>query len=258
MLLLLFIYHSASTITDEQQQHYLVTTRTKTTTERSIYINCSILNSSYLDWCFYCHYCCCYCVIMLLFLLCNYVVVHLSLCIHNYRWTRTKLHSNNNKNNNNKQINLHKLCNLFVSDLYCCYFVLLLLFLFSCSCWSAITDEQQQHSTVKTSTTKQINVHKFLNVQELISHVWLFTAFSNCILQNVKLTWCGTALDHQMPLPGGYIWLSTAFAINCIPQHVKMTWCSTALGHQMPLLGGKSDCHLPSQLHSVECQGDLT
>ena len=63
---------------------------------------------------------------LLLLFLCNYVVVvHLSLCIHNYRWTRTKLPSNNknkkkkkkkkknnnNNNNNNKKINLHKLLN---------------------------------------------------------------------------------------------------------------------------------------------------
>ena len=37
---------------------------------------------------------------------CNYIVlaiIHLSLCIHNYRWTRTKLHSNNNNNNKKDQ-----------------------------------------------------------------------------------------------------------------------------------------------------------
>ena len=49
-----------------QQHNYTVTT---TTTQTSIYINSLILNSSYLDWCFYCHFCCCYCVIILLCLL---------------------------------------------------------------------------------------------------------------------------------------------------------------------------------------------
>ena len=47
----------------------------------------------------------------LLLLLCNYVVIaHLSVCIHNYIWTGTKLPHNNN----NKYINVDKLCNLFV------------------------------------------------------------------------------------------------------------------------------------------------
>ena len=61
------------------------------TTKRSIYINCSI----FLFW-------------LLLLLLCNFVA-HLSLCIHNYRWTTTK--TKFNSNNNNKKINLHKLLN---------------------------------------------------------------------------------------------------------------------------------------------------
>ena len=55
-MLLLFIcnYRCSSVITDEQQQHYTVTTTIKTTTattKRSIYINCSIFNSSYLLHC---------------------------------------------------------------------------------------------------------------------------------------------------------------------------------------------------------------
>ena len=50
--------------------------------------------------------------LVLLLLLCNFIVVdHLSLCIHNYSWKTTKLHSNNN---NNTKINVHKLLNLFV------------------------------------------------------------------------------------------------------------------------------------------------
>ena len=50
------------------QYNYTVTTTT-TTTKRSIYINGSIFNNYYLDWCFYFHCCCCDCVIMLSLLL---------------------------------------------------------------------------------------------------------------------------------------------------------------------------------------------
>ena len=60
----------------------------------------------------------------------------------------------------------------------------------------------------------------------------------NCILQNVRFTWCHTALGHQMPLLG--VHLTVYCLCNCIPQHVKMTLHSTFLGHQMPLLGGTS------------------
>ena len=72
---------------------------------------------------------------LLLLWLCNYVVlvvVHLSLCIHNYRWTRTKLPTNNKNNNNNKKdhINLHKFLNVqeLISDVSCSlpYIVLML------------------------------------------------------------------------------------------------------------------------------------
>ena len=51
-----------------------------------------------------------------------------------------------------------------------------------------MTDEQQeqQHSTVTTTKarTKHINLHKFLNVQQVISNVHCLL---NCILQNVYL-----------------------------------------------------------------------
>ena len=100
----------------------------------------------------------------------------------------------------------------------------------------------------------------------------------NCILQNVKMTLCSTALGHQMPLLGGTSYLkfwtncvSNAFSIafsrmsrwpyivlllatRCMYggtahlrvhlvlkyENVKMTLRSTPLGHQMPLLGGTS------------------
>ena len=51
-----------------QQHNYTVTT-SKRTRKRSIYINCSIFNNSYLDWCFYCDCSLCSCVIMLSLLL---------------------------------------------------------------------------------------------------------------------------------------------------------------------------------------------
>ena len=48
----------------------------------------------------------------------------------------------------------------------------MLLLLFICHCASSITDEQQQNYTVTTTTTtKQSNLHKLLNVQELISPI---------------------------------------------------------------------------------------
>ena len=57
--------------------------------------------------------------------------------------------------------------------------------------------------------------------------------------RNVKMTWCSTALEHQMPLPGG-VHLTGQCILNGILQNVKMTLCSTPLGHQMPLPGGTS------------------
>ena len=71
------------------------------TTKRSIYINCSIFNKSYLDWSFYFHCCCCYCVILLLLLF-----------ICNDRWMTT-LHSNNNNNNNNNKRSIYINCSIF-------------------------------------------------------------------------------------------------------------------------------------------------
>ena len=98
-----------------------------------------------------------------------------------------------------------------------------------------------------TTTTKQINLHKLLNLQELRSPRNI--PMSNLPLQelNMKwaekckghLTWCSTALGHQMPVPGG-VYLTVHCILNCILQNVKMTLCSTALGYQMPLLGGTS------------------
>ena len=56
------------------------------------------------------------CSVLLLLLFHVVVAAHLPLCIHNYRWTTTKLHRNNNNNNNimNRKINLHKLFNHLV------------------------------------------------------------------------------------------------------------------------------------------------
>ena len=227
---------------------------------------------------------------LLLLLLCDNVVVlvvHLSLCIHNYRWTTTKLPSNN-KNNNNKQINLHKLCNLFVV-MSIVVTVMLLLFLFSCNCCSTITDAQQeqeqwcwqqQQQQQQQKRSLYINSWMFKSsylmsrsftiawyrmsswcITDLDHRMSVMGGTSDCKLpsqlhskhENVKLTLCSTVLGHQM-------WVvHTEFhcILNCILQNVKMTLCSTALGHQMPLLGGTSDCPLHSQLHSSECQADL-
>ena len=65
-LLLCFMYHFV-VFFFLQQHNYRVTTSTRTG-KRSIYINCSIFNNSYLDWCFYCDCSCCSCAIMLLFI----------------------------------------------------------------------------------------------------------------------------------------------------------------------------------------------
>ena len=106
------------------------------------------------------------------FLLCNdVVVVHLLLCINNYKWTTTKLHSNNNKNKNNtsnKKINLHKLFQSFCSDYSYCYCVILLL-LFICSCGSTITDEQHE-----TDEQQQQNRAIYINCSVFKSSYLLF------------------------------------------------------------------------------------
>ena len=63
---------------------------------------------------------------------------------------------------------------------------------------------------------------------------------------DVKLFLCSTALGHQMPVLGGYIWseILNLLCIQCIlhyiVQNVKMTLCSTAVADKMPVLGGTS------------------
>ena len=56
-----------------------------------------------------------------------------------------------------------------------------------------------------------------------------------CLTAHVKLTWCSTALCHQMPVVGGTSDLGMS---DCTCQaatlhltvNVKLTWCSNALG----------------------------
>ena len=64
-------------------------------------------------------------------------------------------------------------CSIFLFNYSCCYCVILLfLFLFICSCGFTIThEEKQQHETVTTTRTTQTNLHKLLNVEELISAI---------------------------------------------------------------------------------------
>ena len=195
-------------MTDEQQHLIMICLSSASSSELL-----KIEHEMYLDWSFW--------FFMLLLLLCNYVVVvHLSLYIHIYRWTTTKLPSNNKKNNN-KKINLHKLFNPFLLMIRVCYCViLLLLFLFICSCGSTITDEQQQHETVTTTTSD------------------LSTAFS--IAFCIMSSWPEVVLLLATRCPYEGVHLTVHCLCNCIPQHVKMTLCGTALGHQMPLLGGTS------------------
>ena len=102
--------------------------------------------------------------VKVLLLLCHFIVavVHHSLCIHNYRWITTILHSNkykNNKKNNNKKINLHELLNLFVLILvvvtmsFCCC---------CCACVIVYTEQQKWHETV-SSITKTTKIWIYIN-----------------------------------------------------------------------------------------------
>ena len=49
-----------------------------------------------------------------------------------------------------------------------------------------MTDEQQQHETVTTTTT-QSNLHKLLNVQELISPIHI--PVYDLLLQQLNMKW---------------------------------------------------------------------
>ena len=76
----------------------------------------------------------------------------------------------------------------------------------------------------------------------------------NCILQNFKMTLHRTALGHQMPLPGGWHSLSTAFSIAFFRMS---SWPCVVLLLATRCLyqGGTSDqdiseCHLAPQLNS--------
>ena len=105
-------------------------------------------------------------------------------------------------------------CSIFFTDCCCCSFCILLLFI--CNHTSTITDEQQQHSTVTITTTTKRSV--YINCLELIP-----------------------------PTLECMTYLSSSSRANEQMAHVKLTWCSTALEHQMPLVGGMSDCQLASQ-----------
>ena len=96
-------------------------------------------------------------VLFSVFLLLQYncvVVVHMSLCIHNYRWTTMKLHSNNNKhNNNNEMINLHKFFNVFV-------LIIVVLTVSFCFCCSSVIVHPQLQLNNKTTLHNNKNNNK--------------------------------------------------------------------------------------------------
>ena len=67
-------------------------------------------------------------------------------------------------------------------------------------------------------------------------YVWLSTAFSIAFLNMSRWPHIVLLLATRCLYWG--VHLTVHCLLNCIPQHVKMTLCSIALGHQMPLLGG--------------------
>ena len=188
-----------------------------------------IEHEMYLDWsfCFSCY--CCWCVIILLLFL---FICHCASTVtdeqQNYLVKTTRM-TTTTTTTTTRSIYIN--CSIFLFWLFLLLLCNLLLFLFTCSCGSTITDEQQQQNeTVTKTTTKQINLHKLFSVQELISHI------------NIPI--------YNLPLPELNMKWAKEWKVN-------LTWHSTALDHLMPLLGGTSDCPLPSQLHSSECQADL-
>ena len=115
-----------------QQHNYTVTTSTRTR-KRSIYINCSIFNNSYLDWCFYCD-CSCSCVIMLLLLL---FICHCASTI-TYEAEQNDIVTTTKTTTTNRFIYIN--CEIFffhisiVVTLWCC----------GCSCSGWVVDPQWQ------------------------------------------------------------------------------------------------------------------
>ena len=91
-------------------------------------------------------------------LLCR-IVIHPSLCIHNYRWITTVWHTNNYQNQN-KKINLHE---SFYSHSFCCCSV-------CCCCPCVIMyTKQQQHeiiSTTKTTKKLEIDINCFIFISD--------------------------------------------------------------------------------------------
>ena len=59
------------------------------------------------------------------------LIVHLPLCIHNYRWTTRTLYNNNN---GNIQIHLHKLLHIF---LIIHLLMMIIAMLYCCCCWNS-------------------------------------------------------------------------------------------------------------------------
>ena len=99
-------------------------------------------------------------IFLFVMLLCNYVVVvPLSLCIDNDRWTTRQLHNSNNKIN--KKIIVHKLFNLFVLTIL----LVLCNFVFVAFVHLSLCIHNYRYNNNNHNNNKTINLHKFLNVQ---------------------------------------------------------------------------------------------
>ena len=137
-------------------------------------------------------------------------------------------------------VNVCRLIFLFLLLFFMCQFVVV-----------AVTklDSKNNNNNKHNSNNKKITLHSSTDQFNSRTHIYWITVLIllHC---NVLLTLeVHTILGNQMPLQG--VHLTVHCLLNCIPQHVKMTLCSTALDLQMPLPGGyTSDCPLPSQLHS--------
>ena len=123
---------------------------------------------------------------------------------------------NSHNNNNNRSIYLN--CSIIWFWLFLSLLCnLLLLFLFICSSGFTITDAEQQHDTVTTTTlTTQSNLHKLPSVQELISPIDI--PIYDLPLQQLNMKWantCCTPLGHQMPLLGVCLHLLNCISSKC-------------------------------------------
>ena len=105
----------------------------------------------------------------------------------------TKLHSNNSNNNNNYK----KDCVIDNCIENVCRLVFLfLLFFLMCNFVFATTKLHINNNNKNNNNNVKITLHKCPD------HLLTMS------------TWCSTALGHQMPLLGQYVWLSTAFSIT--------------------------------------------